>query len=102
MVGRLVERAGTGRKRFVGAPAQAAGAVAVTVTGPPSGVAACCPGGTHPSSWTVTDGDGSPPAGNQRLEWTVTSGPTGIGAWIAPYDHSPPPPAITLTVVCAY
>ncbi|WP_225448097.1 hypothetical protein [Streptacidiphilus sp. P02-A3a] len=83
------------------APAWAAGPVTVAVTGPASGVVAYCPPGMRPGSWSVTGGDGSPLAGDQRQEWTVTTGVTGIAAWIAPYDHSPPPPAtITLTVVC--
>lgn len=85
----------------LGGPARADEAVTVTVTGPAGGVVAYCPAGLRPLTWSVTDGDGGALAGDQRQEWTVTTGGTGIAAWIAPYDHSPPPPAsIRLTVVC--
>lgn len=81
--------------------AQADGPVIVSVIGPPSGVAAYCPDGMRPGTWTITNPDGSPIDPGQRVRWTVTSGEHGIGAWIAPYDQSPPPPpAIELTVVC--
>jgi hypothetical protein len=89
----------------LGGPAQADGSTDVSVTGPAGGVVARCPEGMHPTEWTVTDGDGNKLAADQRVETTLVSARPGegegIGAWIAPYDHSPPPPAaITLTVTC--
>jgi hypothetical protein len=105
------------RQRFIGAgllaaalvaggggTARADDAVSVSVAGPSSGVSAFCPPGTHPGTWTVTDVDGSRIDRDQRVEWTAIGEGgrvAGIGAWIAPYLDSPPPPAaITLTVVC--
>ncbi|GAB2723954.1 hypothetical protein [Kitasatospora kifunensis] len=75
----------------------------VSVTGSPGGVVAICPEGLHPdNNWTLTNGDGTPLGKNQRWNWTVTGGGQGIAAWIAPYLNSPPPPpSITLTVVCS-
>ena len=74
----------------------------VSVTGSPGGVAAICPQGLHPDNhFTITNGDGTPLGSDQRWRWTVIEGGGGIGAWIAPYLNSPPPPpSITLTVAC--
>ncbi|GAA1962520.1 hypothetical protein [Kitasatospora viridis] len=74
----------------------------VTATGSPGGVVALCPDGLHPADWSITNGDGTPLGNDQRWEWTVVGdGDNGIGAWIAPYDNSPPPPpSIRLTVFC--
>ncbi len=88
---------------FLGGPARAADGTTVTVVGPSGGVVAHCPAGLRPGPWTLTNGDGSPLGPGQRWDWTVTGGETGIGAWIAPYDHSPPPPVtirLTLTCIC--
>lgn len=45
----------------------------VSATGSPSGVIVICPDGLHPdNNWTITNGDGTPLARNQRWDWTVT------------------------------
>ncbi|MFF0297286.1 hypothetical protein ACFYS8_15560 [Kitasatospora sp. NPDC004615] len=97
------------RKRVAGlavaALAMAAGPAAaftetVAATGAPSGVVAICPEGVNPSDVHVTNGDGTPLGPDQRVHTTAV-GATGVGAWIAPYQDSPPPPAsIRLTITC--
>ncbi|MGW4378766.1 hypothetical protein [Kitasatospora sp. NPDC004531] len=73
----------------------------VTATGSPSGVIAICPDGISPTDVHVTNGDGTPLGAGQRVRTTAV-GDTGVGAWIAPYQGSPPPPAsIRLTVTCS-
>ncbi|GGQ90491.1 hypothetical protein [Kitasatospora griseola] len=72
----------------------------VAATGAPSGVVAICPDGITPTDVHVTNGDGTPLGPDQRVRTTAV-GSTGVGAWIAPYQGSPPPPAaIRLTVTC--
>lgn len=92
--------AAVGLAALLAGPAHADGGTSVSVTGSPDGVVAHCPPGTHPADWTVTNGDGSPLGPDQRVRWTSV-GEDGVGAWIAPYTGSPPPPeSITLTVSC--
>ena len=82
-------------------PARADDSTSVSAVGPSSGVEVHCPEGMHADSATVTNPDGTPLAPDQRIERTAIDGGTGVAAWIAPYDHSPPPPTtIMLTVVC--
>ncbi|OKJ05601.1 hypothetical protein [Kitasatospora sp. CB01950] len=84
----------------VAAGPAAAFAETVTATGAPSGVIAICPDNISPTDVHVTDGDGTPLGPGQRVRTTAV-GSTGVGAWIAPYDGSPPPPAaIRLTITC--
>jgi heme A synthase len=86
----------------LGGPVQADDTTNVSVTGPSSGVTAHCPEGMQATTSSVTDGDGKPLGPGQRVRSTLLDGGNGVGAWIAAYDNSPPPPAtITLTVTCS-
>ncbi|WP_405020866.1 hypothetical protein OHV05_32315 [Kitasatospora sp. NBC_00070] len=92
--------AAAGLAALLAGPAHADDTTSVSVTGSPGGVEAHCPEGTHLTDWKVTNGDGSPLGPDQRVRWT-DAGNEGVGAWIAPYEGSPPPPeSITLTVFC--